>query len=54
MTEAYAAAGLCADSNQAATVEAEVASWCTTLYVKCSKTKKSFMVRRATISDRPR
>lgn len=39
--------GCSSDSAQHATVEEEVASWCTSLLVKCKKTKKMFMVTTA-------
>lgn len=39
VVEALTAMGECHDSNQAGTTEEEQASWCTTLYAKCSKTK---------------
>jgi hypothetical protein len=36
--------GLSSDDVQAATMEEEIASWCTSLFVKCKKTKKHFMI----------
>jgi Ala-tRNA(Pro) deacylase len=39
--------GCSSDSAQHATVEEELASWCTSLLVKCKKSKKMFMVTTA-------